>query len=241
MDRIVILGNGLLGTELQKQTGYELISRKNHGFDITKPKTFETLLLETFDGVAQTRKYDIIVNCIAYTDVYSGYAQQHWDTNYKGVADLVDFCNKWKIKLVHISTDYVYTNSKKNASEKDIPIHGDNWYSYTKVLADAYIELKSENYLICRGTHKKTPFPYHIAWIDQIGNFDYVDRIGALIAALIKTDAKGVFNIGTELKSMFELAKQTSKIVGVGFKPEVVPRNVSMNINKLEEWIESQS
>ena len=33
------------------------------------------------------------------------------------------------------------------ASENDIPIHGNNWYSYTKLLADAYIELKSKNYL----------------------------------------------------------------------------------------------
>ena len=70
MSNIVILGDGLLGSELKSQTGWEIISRKKDGFDITNPSTFD-LLLDTFDGMAQKSKYDIIVNCIANTDTYS--------------------------------------------------------------------------------------------------------------------------------------------------------------------------
>ena len=230
--RVVVLGDGLLGSEIVKQTGWDIISRKKNGFDITQPNKFINYFIDIFDGVIASKKYDVIVNCIANTNTYSTNKEEHWDTNYKGVADLVDFCNKWEIKLVHISTDYVYTNSIPEASENDIPIHGNNWYSYTKLLADAYIELRSNNYLICRETHKPKPFPYNKAWIDQIGNFDYVDKISSIINQLIKIDSIGIFNIGTELKSIYELANRTISSTPI-LKPNNVPSDTSMNLNKL--------
>ena len=231
---VVILGNGLLGMEIQKQTGWDIISRSENGFDITQPNKFFPYFMNTFDGIAVYSKYDVIVNCIANTDTYLNNKEEHWDVNYKGVADLVDFCNKWDIKLVHISTDYVYTNSVDEVSENDIPIHGNNWYSYTKLLGDAYIELKSNNYLICRGTHKPNPFPYDKDWIDQTGNFDYVDIIANLIIQLIKNNNTGLFNIGTKIKSIFELASQSTP-VKIAFRPLETPGNTTMNINKLKD------
>jgi dTDP-4-dehydrorhamnose reductase len=234
--RIVILGNGLLGSEIHKQTGWDIVSRKENSFDITQPDTFFSYFIDIFDGVAVSRKYDVIVNCIANTNTYSINKEEHWNVNYKGVADLVDFCNQWNIKLVHISTDYVYTNSINEVSENDIPIHGNNWYSYTKLLGDAHIELKSNDYLICRGTHKPKPFPYEKAWIDQTGNFDYVDVISKLIIQLIESNSTGIYNVGTHIKSIFELASQTSK-VKIAFRTSEVPGNTTMNINKLKKRI----
>jgi dTDP-4-dehydrorhamnose reductase len=231
---LVILGNGILGSEIHKQTGWDIISRKENGFDITQPDTFINYFINLFDGVIASKKYDIIVNCIANTNTYSNSKEEHWNVNYKGIADLVDFCNKWDIKLVHISTDYVYTNSINEASENDVPIHGDNWYSYTKLLGDAYIELKSNDYLICRGTHKPKPFPYDKAWIDQIGNFDYVDTMSNLIIQLIESNNSGLFNIGTQIKSIYELATTTTP-VKAAFKTPETPGNTTMNINKLND------
>jgi dTDP-4-dehydrorhamnose reductase len=229
---VVILGNGLLGMEIQKQTGWDIISRSENGFDITQPNKFFSYFMDTFDGVAVYSKYDVIVNCIANTDTYLNNKEEHWDVNYKGVADLVDFCNEWGIKLVHISTDYVYTNSIPNASENDIPIHGDNWYSYTKLLGDAYIELKSNDYLICKGTHKPNPFPYDKAWINQVGNFDYVNVIADLIIKLTQNNSTGTFNVGTETKSIYELASQTNQVED-SYRPLKTPANTTMNVNKL--------
>jgi dTDP-4-dehydrorhamnose reductase len=230
----VILGNGLLGSEIHNQTGWDIISRKGSGFDITQPDMFINYFIDVFDGVVATKKYDVIINCIANTNTYSPNKKEHWDVNYKGVADLVDFCNQWNIKLVHISTDYVYANSINEASEEDVPIHSNNWYSYTKLLADSYVELKSNNYLICRGTHKPKPFPYEKAWIDQTGNFDYVDVTSGLIIKLIQSNSTGIYNIGTHIKSIFELASQTST-VKIAFRNPEVPGNTTMNINKLTD------
>lgn len=230
IEKVVILGNGLLGSEIHRQTGWKVLSRSKDGFDILQSQNFQTYFM---DEEGKNIKYDIIINCIANTDTYSENKYAHWDVNYTSIMNLVDFTNHKKIKLVHISSDYVYTNSVFLASEIDVPVHGKNWYSYTKLLADAYIEARSNNYLVCRCTHKKTPFPYEKAWINQIGNFDYVDVIASLIIKLVRKHSTGIYNVGTELKTMYDLAMSTKKVEPCFFEGDK-PHNVSMNTEKLK-------
>jgi dTDP-4-dehydrorhamnose reductase len=226
--KVLVLGDGLLGSEIIKQTNWDYISRKKDGFDITKDEF-------NFYG------YDVIVNCIAFTNTYSNDKESNWNVNYKAVADLVGYCNNHNIKLVHISTDYVYTNSVSNASEEDIPIHGNNWYSYTKLLADAYIELKSQDYLILRESHKPNPFPYDNAWINLIGNFDYVNKIAEIIINLIKLEENGIINVGTDLKTIYDLAIETNKNVKATLKPKQAPEDVSLDLTKLKNILNERS
>ena len=221
--RKIILGDGILSNEIHNITGWEFISRNKNSIDANFFSSWSYLLND----------YDLIINCIAHTDTYSNDRNSHWCVNYKFVSELVDYCNIHNKKLVHISTDYVYTNSVENASESDIPIHGDNWYSYTKLLADAYIELRSKNYLICRGSHKPKPFPYEGAWIDQFGNFDYVDVMVELIVYLIESNSIGLYNVGTNKKSIFELARTTNTNVIPSVKPKIAPNDVTMDVRKL--------
>jgi dTDP-4-dehydrorhamnose reductase len=232
--RVVILGDGLLGSELHQQTGWDILSRAVDGFDITQSNTFNKHLVECHDGICLASKYDVVINCIADTDTYNPDKQNHWNVNYRGVVDLVDFCNLHSIKLVHISSDYVYTNSVENAAELDVPIHGNNWYSYTKLLADGYIELRSNNYLICRGTHKPRPFPYEKAWSNQIGNFDYIDTIAKLYIDLVNKNATGIYNVGTSKKSLFDLAIQTREVLPAQ-APSQFPIDCTMCLDKLSK------
>ena len=223
--KVLVLGDGLLGSEIIKQTEWDYISRKKDGFDIT---------ISSFDCLLN---YDTIINCIAYTDTYSDDKEKHWNINYKSVISLANYCSLHNIKLIHISSDYVYTNSVENASENDVPIHGKNWYSYTKLLGDSYVQLNKEN-LVLRGTHKSTPFKYQQAWINQIGNFDYVDVITKIIINLVELKAIGLFNIGTELKTMYDLAKQTNHNVHpIIATDNKIPKNVSVNVDKLNNFI----
>ena len=240
MDNILVLGDGLLGSELVAQTGWDYISRKKDGFDITDESTYH-LLTEIHHGVAQSCKYNIIINCIANTNTYSNDRDLHWDVNYKGVANLVDFCNSWGIKLVHVSSDYVYANSSGTPSENDIPVHQETYYAYTKLLADGYVELKSNDYLVIRATHKKTPFEHNQAWVNQFGNFDYVDVIADYIIKLVKQGASGVINVGTELKSMYTLATETNPNVIPVVKPSKVPMDTKMDLTKLSNEFKKPS
>lgn len=228
----LILGYGLLGSELVKKTGWDYISRKKDGIDFTDISTYKRLI----------QPYDVVINCIACTDTYSDDKDEHWNVNYKAVSDLVDICNHWNQKLIHISTDFIYANSKSNVSENDVPVHCENWYGYTKLLSDGYVQLKSENFLLLRGTHKKEPFPFEEGLVNQVGNFDYVDKISDIIINLIEGNADGVYNVGTELKTTYDLAKRT--------KDNVIPANktfyssqpvdVSMDLSKLKIWEKSK-
>jgi len=138
--KVLILGDGLLGSEIKKQTGWDSINRKTHTFDFSSITSVYKYL----------KDYDVILNCIANTDTYSKDKESHWNINYKAVSRLTDWCSENDKKFVHISTDFVYANSKGSPSEESVPVHADNWYSYTKLLADGYIELKGKDYLIIR-------------------------------------------------------------------------------------------
>jgi len=225
--KVIVLGDGLLGSELVKQTGWEYVSRKKNKKDL-----YSLLPIVLFSEA------DIIVNCIANTDTYSSDKDSMMNVNYRFVVQLVDELNLiTKKKLVQISTDYVYSNSISNAEETDVPVHNATWYSYSKLLADGYIENFSDNYLICRMTHKTKPYPYEKAWRNQIGNFDYVDEQVKRLIKLIETDANGIVNVGGDILSMYELAKQTKEEVQPNECEFPVPNDVTMNIDKINEMI----
>jgi dTDP-4-dehydrorhamnose reductase len=234
---VLVLGDGKLGSEIVKQTGWNYISRKKDGFDITNNKDITDILLEIHHGVIVTKKYDVVINCIANTDTYSTDKDAMYKVNYEAVSILSDMCNAYKIKLVHISTDYVYAGSANNATEESMPVPSNNWYTYYKLLADEYISLTNNNHLICRCSFKSKPFEFKYAWYNQIGNFDYVDVITSLIIKLIKGDAQGIYNVGTELKTMLDLAKQTKPETQPSQKPDHAPGNISMNLNKLHTFL----
>jgi dTDP-4-dehydrorhamnose reductase len=140
------------------------------------------------------------------------------------------------IKLVHISTDYVYTNSIENATEDSVPVPDRSWYSLSKLLADEHIILFNKNYLICRLSHKPYPFPYNEAWTDVLTNADYTPVISSLVIKLIDNGASGIYNVGTETKSIYELASQT-KQVSKTISPLHVPKNVTMDLSKLNKFL----
>ena len=216
--KVVVLGNGALGKELTKLTCWDNVNRKTHDFDFKDVTSCYRFI----------KDYDVIVNCIAHTDTYDKEKEKHWDINYKAVSRLTDWCGENNKKLVHISTDYVYANTNHAASE--------NWYSYTKLLADGYVELKSQDYLIIRCGHKPTPFPFDTAYDDICGNFDYVNVIAEGIIKLINGNAVGLYNVGTEPKTIYELAKRTRANVKSGSKRGWMPADVRMNCNKYNEF-----
>ena len=60
--KVVILGDGLLGKELHKQTNWHFISRKTHeNMDFADETSY----------LGYLKDFDVIINCIAHTDTYS--------------------------------------------------------------------------------------------------------------------------------------------------------------------------
>ena len=225
---IVVLGYGLLGKEILKQTDWGYINRKEHGIDFNKT-----------DWYHRINSYGTIINCIANTNTYSKERESHWQTNYVSVMNLVDWCNENNKKIVHISTDYIYSGSYSNASEDDIPVSNKTWYVYTKLLSDAYVQARAKDYLLIRTSFKPTPFPYPEAITTQVGNFDYVDEIAWRIIKLINRNATGVFNVGTKKKTIYDLAVQTNADIRGAFRVlnKEMPRDITMNVSKMEKFL----
>jgi dTDP-4-dehydrorhamnose reductase len=192
-----------------KQSGWDYLSMDKDGIDVAKD----------FQGVAamiDDNDPDVIVNCIGYTDTYSKKRELHWKINYAFVVNLANFCDSRDIKLVHVSSDYIYANSEGGSAKKetDVPVHQDTWYAYTKLISDAYVQLNECDYLLVRCSLKPKPFPYENAFDNVFGNFDYVDVIAKQIIVLINEGQSGVWNIGSEYKSVYQLAKQTKEFIG---------------------------
>jgi dTDP-4-dehydrorhamnose reductase len=224
----LILGHGLLGSEIYKQTNWDYISRKQNNIDIN----------DEFSYIDKLSDYDTIINCIGYTKTLDNTKEKHWLTNYLGVIKLVNVCNHMSKKLIHISTDYIYSNSKSCASETDVPIHNDSWYTYTKLLADGYVQAAAYNYLLIRASFKPKPFPWNTAWIDLVSNFDYTDVIASIIIKLTNLESMGVYNVGTELKTPYDLAKQTRTCEPIIDDYKFIrPHDVTMNLDKLKKQL----
>jgi hypothetical protein len=226
----VVLGDGLLGSAVIGQTGWHYISRKNDDLDIRRPSTWMGLI---------PKDTTEIINLIANTNTYSDDVRLMYDVNYSAVVELVRFCNKRNIKLVHYSTDYVYENSTSNATErtKEKPT---SHYATSKWLADKYIMQHCNDFLICRGSQKPDPFPYDVGFTDLMGNFDYPDVIAEIFIKMVKSGAKGLYNIGTETKSIYDLALQTQPDVKPGLTPSHMPKDVTMNLTKMKTWLNGE-
>ena len=225
----LILGNGLLGSEIRKQTGWRCLDHSE--FDIM------TFPYKPGKSVKMEIKEDVIINCVGYTKTYDNNKPENYALNYIAVLGLVGYCKDENKKLVHISTDYLYAGSVENATEKDLPVPVATWYGYYKMLADAHISQWSGHYLICRGTHKPYPFPFDVGWTNQVGNFDYVNVIAKLIIKLIEKGATGLYNVGTERKTMYELASRTRGVRMAECPVPIVPKNVTMNLDKLNNFL----
>jgi dTDP-4-dehydrorhamnose reductase len=226
----VILGDGLLGTAVIGQTGWHYISRSKDGIDLTKTNWQQHIPIGTTE----------VINLIANTDTYSDNWDLIFDVNYRAVQSLVHFCNKRNIKLVHYSTDYVYIYSKHPAKETFKAKPQKTAYAISKLLADEYIMNHCNDYLICRGSQKPDPFPYDKGFSDVIGNFDYPDALAEIFVDLIRYGATGLYNIGTEDKSVYELALQTNDSVEPCEAPDHFPKDLRMDLTKMKQFLDGQ-
>ena len=227
---ILVLGDGLLGSEVIGQSGWNYISRKEDGIDFTDLNSWSNKI---------PKETTHIVNLIANTDTYSRDAKSMYRVNYVAVMGLAEFCNERDIKLVHYSTDYVYEDSESNATETS-EVGPVSHYAISKWLADEYIMRHSNDYLICRGSQKINPFPYDMAFTDLMGNFDYPEVLSNILIDMVRMNASGLYNIGTPTKSMYDLAKESNSNVSPGLAPDFMPKDVTMDLTKMNNLFETK-
>ena len=157
MKKVLILGaRGYLGSFLLKYApnDIELIISARDKTNIPDGYSFVSIDIFQKDDVIKKItevKPDVIINCIANSlpDVAEQKKEWTYAVNVEGVSYIVEACKQSGAKLIHLSTDYVFSGENGNYQENDErkPI---NYYGLTKKQAEDVVIESNIEYLICR-------------------------------------------------------------------------------------------
>jgi len=154
------------------------------------------------------------------------------DLNIIGTANVVKICEKYKIKLIYFSTNYVYPGRKGNYKETDalLPI---NNYAWSKLGGESSVILY-KNSLILRLCMCEKPFVHKYAFSDVKTNFMFHEDFIKILPKIL--NKKGILNIGGKLQTVYNFAKKTKPNVRKISGKKIFPLNPSINISKLKKF-----
>lgn len=229
-ERILLTGgSGLLGGELLRLAP-GLLAPGHQDFDVTDLPMMEEYLagheLKTvLHGAAFTSPPKVNENPVAAMKV-----------NITGTANLVELCARNNLRLIYISTDYVFKGDRGNYREDD-EILPQNRYAWSKMGGECAVRMY-DNSLILRTSFCEPVFPYDKAFIDQYTSRDSVSVVAPIILKLAaKEDLTGVVHVGSGRKSVKDLAQSLGKPdVGDLRRDDVsfeVPYDTSFDLTKL--------
>jgi dTDP-4-dehydrorhamnose reductase len=241
--------------ELQRR-GHEAIGVNSEEMDITDSQKVSQVITNA--------KADIVIHCAAYTAVDA--AEDHKEICYKvnaeGTRNIANICKKLDLKMIYISTDYVFDGTGERPWEPDDKREPLNYYGQTKYEGELAVESLLEKYFIVR-----------IAWVfgingknfvktmlnlaekmdkitvvnDQVGSPTYTYDLARLLVDMAETDKYGHYHVTNEgYCTWYEFAKEIFKQAGKNITVEPVtseqypskakrPSNSRMSKDKLDE------
>lgn len=244
-NKVLITGaNGVLGTELRLQLDQYKIPY------VGTDKEVDICDFVTFRRVLSESDCDAVIHCAGLIDVpwCESNRDKAYQVNVVGAMNVAQACFELDKFMTFISTDYVFRGDKEyigdgiegnyEVTDRPDPI---NYYAFTKMLADVIIQNRFPyNSLIARISFKKKgPWPYPKAFIDQYTSRDTVDVIANQILQATFSGHRNVVQLGTERKTVYELAKRQSAEVQPmsinDIKSVTLPKDTSMKLTKLEK------
>ncbi|MDY5845395.1 MAG: dTDP-4-dehydrorhamnose reductase [Bariatricus sp.] len=232
----------VLVTGVKGQLGYDVVNeleKRGHvavgtdvdDMDITKPQLVENTLKEV--------KPDAVIHCAAYTavDAAEDNVELCRKINAEGTGNIAKVCEEMDIKMMYISTDYVFNGEGDNFWQPDDIREPLNVYGQTKYEG----ELEVEN-------HVRKFFIVRIAWVfgvngknfiktmlklgennktikvvnDQVGSPTYTYDLARLLVDMIETDKYGRYHATNEgICTWYEFAKEIFRQAGMNV--EVLP------------------
>ena len=236
-----IIGTGLSGlvgsriVELLPQHQFIDLSL-DQGFDILKPTTLEPAFIQNPDITT-------VIHLAAYTDNQTAWDQRGdkdslcYQLNVVGTQNIINVCQKYHLRLIFISTDFVFDGTKKSDyTETDTP-KPIEWYGQTKFEAEKIIASNLNNYAIAR-----IAFPYRnfyaakkdlvhkmIAnfqaeknssyFIDQIITPTFIDDLAPAMDFLLKLQTSEIFHlVGSISLSPYDLAIKVAEVFKYNLK-----------------------
>lgn len=243
--KILITGaNGQLGTELQRvlrdmhaeigplpaeYQDAEVVALDSEGLDITDENAVASEL---------AKGYDIVINAAAYTNVdgCESNVEAADAVNHLGPANLARSCEEHGIKLVQVSTDYVFPGNEEGERVETDPVGPISAYGRTKLAGEEAVEELCSRFFIVRTAwlygYKGKNFAKTMIRLakrfgkisvvaDQFGNPTNANDLAYEILKLVLTQEYGVYhctNNGT--CSWFDFACAVVDLAGIPCEKE---------------------
>ncbi|MBN1626021.1 MAG: dTDP-4-dehydrorhamnose reductase [Deltaproteobacteria bacterium] len=212
MKILLLGGSGLIGSDCKEVLSqeYEVISPSSKELDIVS----WDMVIENLQKI----KPNIIINCAGFTDVDACEKEEYLvkKVNVEGPRNLAQGAARFNCRMVHISTDYVFSGQKTLPRPyfEDDPIDPISAYGRSKVESEVAIKENSPNYIIMRtgwlyGKNRDNFINSIIkgasgkaksikVFEDQFGSPTWTYRLALQILELLHSDIRGTFHATSE-------------------------------------------
>ncbi|HZX11671.1 MAG TPA: dTDP-4-dehydrorhamnose reductase [Acidobacteriota bacterium] len=228
---ILVTGaKGQLGSEIQHLSQFH-----DFDFEFTDIEELDITSMEQIEAFFSSRKFDMIINCAAYTAVDR--AEEEKDQaeliNHKAAENIAVISKKHKAPLIHLSTDFVFDGKSFTPyREEDMP-HPLSVYGKTKWAGENAVLKEAEKVVILRTSWLYSSYGNNFVKtmlklagerdslnvvFDQIGTPTYArDLAGAVLSILsFKDFVPGIFHYSNEgVASWYDLAQAIVEIAGL--------------------------
>ncbi|MGB0525968.1 MAG: dTDP-4-dehydrorhamnose reductase [Flammeovirgaceae bacterium] len=228
--KVLVTGaNGQLGKELQHLSAefpFQFVFTDTNELDITKASGLRTFF--------KKNKFDFCINAAAYTavDHAESDAELCNTVNMEGAANLAEACDAYDVKLLHISTDFVFDGERhtpydEQAYANPLNIYGRSKFEGERVildtLSDAIIIRTSWLYSSFGSNFVKTMLrlaSQHQALTvveDQIGTPTYARDLAHIILKILTVKwVEGIYHFSNEgVASWYDFAHAIFDIKGI--------------------------
>lgn len=183
-----------------------------------------------------TTQPNIIIHSAGYVDT-EGCEQNKQlclDNNVLGTFNIVKVCRSNNIRLIYISSEYVFPgNCFDTYTPHSIP-NPKNTYGISKTCSEFLVKTLN-NYLVIRAPFiRDNIFPYEYAFIDQHTSRQYICQITEDIINASLSDNIGIKHIVGEYQSVYDLAKLTNPKVKSIKTPDNLKKILPLNLNLVE-------
>ena len=226
LKRIVVTGGDGRFAQALKET------KSKYKFIFRNKKQLNILSLKSIKNNLKKFKPDCILHLAGLSRPMSDHEKKilkSIDLNIIGTCNIVKLCAEKKIKVIFLSTNYVYPGKKGNYSEAD-PISPWNNYGWSKLGGEAAVQMY-KNSLIVRACMTEKPFTHKSAFTNVKTNFIYHDQFAKIFIKVIHY--KGVLNIGGKTQTIYKFAKKYKKNILKKKSKGQLPLNISMSLKKL--------
>ncbi len=230
---VVTGGSGRFGTALK-----EFGEKYNYVYPLKKQLNILDVFLTTRYLKKTKPKYVLhLAGLSRPMNIHNEKIKKSIQLNIIGTANLVNICSTLNIKLIYLSTNYIYPKKSGSYSETDslLPI---NNYAWSKLGGECAVQMYN-NSLIIRACVTEFPFIHKYAFSDMFTNFIFHKDFIKIMEKILTH--KGVLNIGGKSMSVYNFARKynpeikKSKIKKINTNE--MPKKSLMNLSKLSRLL----